>query len=61
MKRIFLILSLFSLFLMGCSTTIPTKKTETIIVEQIGTSSKTVKVETIGNLTRIYSVKKEEK
>ena len=45
-------------FLVGCSSSPKAPKTETIIISPIGSSSRTV-VETTGNLTRIYSIKKE--
>lgn len=57
MKRIFFILALFALFLMGCSTTPPTPKTEVLSIAPIG-STKQVIIETKGNVTRIYSINK---
>lgn len=62
MKRIFFILALFSLFLIGCSTTPPTLKTQVNIVEPIGGNNKSsIVMETQGNITRIYSKQIEDK
>jgi len=59
MKR-FIATLLCLMFLVGCSTTPPTSKTEVISIAPIG-SSKQVIVETEGNVTRIYSINKGEK
>jgi hypothetical protein len=57
MKLLFL-LSL--IFIVGCKHTKKTPKTDVIIISPIGSKSNTV-VKVTGNLTRIYSTKKENK
>jgi PBP1b-binding outer membrane lipoprotein LpoB len=58
MKR-FIAIFICLIFLVGCSTTAPTMKTEVNVIEPLNDQSHIV-IETKGNVTRVYSIKNQE-